>query len=369
MLTVAFCLPSAQPESTCGRIRAQLRVLGPFATMVEAVAATVEMAEPPAILLPHQGQSADQHQLNGIKNKLRRRELAAKVKRQKKKDKRDRQDTRKKAAEALGSAAPAPLVPQTLESLREPDETTVVASAEGADPATVDEETQWDIEHDEWAEYFAKAYEPKVLITSGDNPHSRTIAFMKELSRIVPRAEPMWRRNASMKQIMKSAIVNQFTDVIVVNEDKRMPNGMIVSHLPDGPTAHFRLSNVKIAKDIKKDWRQISSLRPEVILNNFTTRLGHTVGRMMAALFHYEPEFRGKRCVTFHNQRDYIFFRHHMYEFKSNEKVRLRDMGPRFTLKLRSLQKGTFDSKLGEYEWVISGRRHDMETSRRRFFL
>jgi ribosome production factor 1 len=33
---------------------------------------------------------------------------------------------------------------------------------------------------------------------------------------------------------------------------------------------------------------------------------------MLAALFHFEPEFRGKRAVTFHNQRDYIFFRHHM---------------------------------------------------------
>ena len=47
-------------------------------------------------------------------------------------------------------------------------------------------------------------------------------------------------------------------------------------------------------------------------MNNFSTRLGHTVSRMLAALFHYEPQFQGKRAVTFHNQRDYIFFRHHM---------------------------------------------------------
>lgn len=61
----------------------------------------------------------------------------------------------------------------------------------------------------------------------------------------------------------------------------------------------------------QRDYREITSHRPEVILNNFTTRLGHTVGRMLAALFHYEPQFHGKRVVTFHNQRDYIFFRHH----------------------------------------------------------
>ncbi len=63
---------------------------------------------------------------------------------------------------------------------------------------------------------------------------------------------------------------------------------------------------------LQKDWRQISAFRPEVILTNFTTRLGHTVGRMLASLFHYDPQFQGKRAVTFHNQRDYIFFRHHM---------------------------------------------------------
>ena len=32
--------------------------------------------------------------------------------------------------------------------------------------------------------------------------------------------------------------------------------------------------------------------------------------------------------------------------------ARLQECGPRFTLKLQSLQAGTFDSKYGEYEWV-----------------
>ena len=82
-------------------------------------------------------------------------------------------------------------------------------------------------------------------------------------------------------------------------------------YLSLGPTAHFKLSNVKITKDIRRDWREITNHRPEVILNNFTTRLGHSVARMLAVLFHYDPQFRGKRAVTFHNQRDYIFFRHH----------------------------------------------------------
>ena len=54
-----------------------------------------------------------------------------------------------------------------------------------------------------------------------------------------------------------------------------------------------------------------SSHRPELVLNNFNTRLGHSVGRLLAALFPYDPQFQGRRCITFHNQRDFIFFRHH----------------------------------------------------------
>lgn len=90
-----------------------------------------------------------------------------------------------------------------------------------------------------------------------------------------------------------------------------MLDGMLVIHLPDGPTAHFKLSNVKITTDLKRNHKEITEHRPEVILNNFTTRLGFTIGRMLGALFHYQPEFKGRRAVTFHNQRDYIFFRHH----------------------------------------------------------
>ena len=55
----------------------------------------------------------------------------------------------------------------------------------------------------------------------------------------------------------------------------------------------------------------MTSHRPEVILNNFSTRLGHSVARLLAALFPHDPQFQGRQCVTFHNQRDFIFFRRH----------------------------------------------------------
>jgi len=303
--------------------------------------------------------------ISEIKNKQRRMAEWMKLKREKKKDKKARQEARRREAEALGDEAPPKLVPKTIDSMREYDETTI-GGKEGDDE---DEEVEHDIQNDEFSAYFEKSYEPKVLITCSDNPHSRTIAFIKELTRMIPNSEPRWRNKSSVKKMVKDCISKEYTDIIIVNEDNRSPNGMVVTHLPEGPTASFKLSNVKVTKDMRKSHKDISAHRPEVILNNFSTRLGHGIARMLACLFHYEPQFQGKRVVTFHNQRDYIFFRHHKYDFKSTEKVRLKELGPRFTLKLRSLQKGTFDSKFGDYEWIITNKRHDMETSRRKFFL
>jgi ribosome production factor 1 len=48
-------------------------------------------------------------------------------------------------------------------------------------------------------------------------------------------------------------------------------------------------------------------------------------------------------------------------------KVRLQELGPRFTLKLKWLLKSQFDTKFGDYEWFH--KRHEMDVSRRKFHL
>lgn len=106
---------------------------------------------------------------------------------------------------------------------------------------------------------------------------------------------------------------------------------------------------------------------PELILNNFDTRLGRRVGRFFAALVPQQPEFKGRRTITFHNQRDFIFFRHHRYIFDEEFKgVKLQEIGPRFTLKLEKLQHGTFDNQFGELEWMS---KPDMYVKRTAKFL
>ncbi|EOD05315.1 hypothetical protein EMIHUDRAFT_71798, partial [Emiliania huxleyi CCMP1516] len=88
-------------------------------------------------------------------------------------------------------------------------------------------------------------------------------------------------------------------------------------------------------------------------------------------LFPHDPQFRGRQVVTMHNQRDFVFFRHHRYIFEQKEErgqvsARLQELGPRFTLRLKSLQLGTFDTQHGEYEWK---HKPELDTSRRRFHV
>ncbi|VDL82780.1 unnamed protein product [Nippostrongylus brasiliensis] len=264
-------------------------------------------------------------------------------------NKRARQAEREKLREALGDEAPAKEVPKTIESTREYDETMVQEN---------DDEVEHDEAHDEFAEYFNREVSPRVLITMSPFAKKTTWKFCFELNKCIPNAEIYSRKGVPLKKVVKQAISKSYTDLIVVHEDQKKPNGIIFCHLPEGPTAYFKINSLKFSKDIPATpasrCGESSAHNPEIVLNNFNTRLGHSIARMFACLFPHDPKFHGRRVVTFHNQRDYIFFRHHRYEFKKEgKKAALLELGPRFTLRLKWLQKGTFDTKWGEFEWVL----------------
>eukprot|EP00271_Cylindrocystis_brebissonii_P008463 TRINITY_DN22799_c0_g1_i1.p1 TRINITY_DN22799_c0_g1~~TRINITY_DN22799_c0_g1_i1.p1 ORF type:complete len:334 (+),score=58.43 TRINITY_DN22799_c0_g1_i1:254-1255(+) len=316
---------------------------------------------------------------SSIRNKHKREAVTAKLRAEKQKAKKQKRVKRKQEDEkalALGEEPPPRQAPRTIENTREVDETLARPD---------DEELHADDAEDELSAHFRGEHSPKVLITTSHNPSKVLYRFISELLTIIPGSTFYERGSYHVKQIIKYATNREFTAVIVVHENQKRPNSLLLVALPGGPTAHFRLTNLVLSKSIKGHGRSTKH-RPEIILNNFTTRLGHRVGRLLASLFPQDPQFRGRRVVTFHNQRDFLFFRHHRYIFetrdagKKDKKVakgaggeepkeviaRLQECGPRFTLKLKSLQRGTFDSKTGEYEWVHKA---DMDTSRRRFFL
>ncbi|KAJ1390607.1 Brix domain [Sesbania bispinosa] len=304
-----------------------------------------------------------------IKNKDKRSEVHAKLKRQKKLEKRAKskaRDAAVKRALELGEEPPEKKVPRTIENTREFDETICKPD---------DEELFAGNDADEFSSILNQQQIPKILITTCRFNSTRGPAFISELLSVIPNAHYFKRGTYDLKKIVEYANNKDFTSIIVVHTNRREPDALLIIGLPDGPTAHFKLSKLVLRKDIKNHGTPTCH-KPELVLNNFTTRLGHRIGRLIQSLFPQNPEFKGRRVVTFHNQRDFIFFRHHRYIFENkeikkteskgkkdnddkSEKVpeqktiaRLQECGPRFTLKLISLQNGTFDTKGGEYEWV-----------------
>eukprot|EP01111_Echinosteliopsis_oligospora_P007320 TRINITY_DN2215_c0_g1_i2.p1 TRINITY_DN2215_c0_g1~~TRINITY_DN2215_c0_g1_i2.p1 ORF type:complete len:247 (+),score=63.24 TRINITY_DN2215_c0_g1_i2:332-1072(+) len=246
--------------------------------------------------------------------------------------------------------------------MREPEDSIV----DMLDAEILEDEAQ-----DEFAKYFnGKA--PKVAITTGSIPSRDTKEFVYHMMDLIPGITYYRRRKFYLKKIIKFLIAKDFTDLIVINEYQRHVTSMMIIHLPDGPTATFRISGVRYPQHIEERGT-MTDHSPELILNNFTTRMGHGVGRMLASLFPQLPEFEGRRIITFHNQRDYIFLRQHRYIFDADPenkevglKPRIQEIGPRMTLKLLRLQQGTFDTTEGEFEWFGTNR---MYVSKRKFYM
>lgn len=179
-------------------------------------------------------------------------------------------------------------------------------------------------------------------LNARSHPAERTREFVDELLNIFPGAEYRPRAKAKgvgLGKIAGWARTRGYNAMLVVGEDKKEPFSLTLISLPYGPTAFFRLTNISIRKEIAGHARSTDHT-PELILNNFTTTLGHQVGTLLQSLFPRIPQLEGRQVVTAHNQRDYIFFRRHRYVFKSDEKANLQEIGPRFTLKLRSLKDG-----------------------------
>lgn len=297
-----------------------------------------------------------------IKNKIKRTEVYGKYKQLKKRTKKALREQRVKEAEALGDKAPPKQIPNTIENMRVPDETTVQAN---------DAEVIGDEKDDEFAPFFTGQMKPKIMITTRPKCSRKLYPFIGDLMQMIPNSFYYPRKQQLVGEMVKDAVSKEFTHLVVLSEKAKVCNGLLVMILPDGPTAYFKLSSFQAGSTIEGHGRPTSHI-PELILNNFGTRLGRRVGRFFGSLFPHEPEFEGRQVVTFHNQRDFIFVRHHRYVYKkegsNRTRARLQELGPRFTLKLKWLQHGIFDSEFGEYEWYHKPKQMDGQ-SRRKFNL
>ncbi|CAM9541596.1 unnamed protein product [Ectocarpus sp. 4 AP-2014] len=215
---------------------------------------------------------------------------------------------------------------------------------------------------DEYAQ--AGVRDPKVCVTTSRDPSSRLKQFAKELKLVVPNAQRINRGNHKVGELVGACRSSEFTDMIVVQETRGEPDGLIVCHLPLGPTAFFTLSNCVLRHDIA-DRGTVSEVYPHLIFDKFSTPLGQRVADVLKYLFPV-PKADSRRVMTFANEEDVLYFRHHIYEKRGGKEVVLHEVGPRFEMQLYQLRLGTLDQVEAENEWVM---RPYMNSSKKRRFL
>jgi U3 small nucleolar ribonucleoprotein protein IMP4 len=212
--------------------------------------------------------------------------------------------------------------------------------------------------------------DPKILLTTSIDPSDRLKRFTKEVKFLFPNCQRINRGGQQLKELVEVAIQSGFTDLIFIHENKGEPDGLVISHLPHGPTAHFSMFNTVMRHEVLKlSEEKMPQQYPHLIFHNFKTKLGERVATILKYLFPI-PKNDSTRVITFANQNDFISFRHHIYHLNSsfnnsssngntgnntsnNGNVELKEIGPRFELQLYQIQLGIVSDKTAETEWVL----------------
>ncbi|KAI9886523.1 MAG: hypothetical protein M1823_001704 [Watsoniomyces obsoletus] len=231
---------------------------------------------------------------------------------------------------------------------------------------------------------------PKTLVTTSLHStlhhEARILTTLFPNSVYIPRSAHRYSHNFSVREISKFASNRNYTLLVLLKEDQKRLTGLSLVHLPEGPTFHFSISNWVEGKKLPGHGNPTNHI-PELILNNFRTPLGLLTAHLFRSIFPTQPELQGRQVVTLHNQRDYIFVRRHRYVFRDKrpteksvvgpdgkevkgvEEIRagLQELGPRFTMKLRRIDKGIGRAgSNGQVEWEWKGR---MDKQRTKFQL
>ena len=201
---------------------------------------------------------------------------------------------------------------------------------------------------------YKNAPEAKILLTTSRDPSSRLLQFCKELKLLFPTSSRINRGSQILPDLVDLGKTSEFTDIVIVHEHRGEPDGLVVSHLPFGPTAYFGISDAVMRHDVKDaNLPKVSEQFPHIICENFTSELGKRTANILRHLFP-RPKEKSKRVVTFANSVDFISVRHHTYDMpKGPKSLHLNEIGPRFELRLYQLKLGTVDQDDADIEWSL----------------
>lgn len=207
--------------------------------------------------------------------------------------------------------------------------------------------------------------DPKVIITTSRDPSSRLTQFLKEMRILIPNSQRVNRGAYVVKDLVELGRKNGVTDLIILHEHRGEPDGMVLCHLPYGPTAYFGLSKVVLRHDLPEKPPNMRESAPHLVFHGFTSKMGTRVATILKALFPVASP-TSDRVVTFANSgNDLIHFRHHYFDEKkaqhkksksSEEAVRdveLSEAGPRFTMRCYKIELGTLEMPSVKAEWTL----------------
>ncbi len=218
---------------------------------------------------------------------------------------------------------------------------------------------------DEYKDAGIIGYDPKIYITTSRDPSPRLKSFAKALVNFFPGADKENRGKTVNSDLVEQCRRSGYTDLVIVHETRGVPDSMIISHLPFGPTAYFALSNVVTYRDLQDDLRRagapedevrrarsVGGANPHLIFHNFNTVLGQRLKTVLRYMFP-PAKVTSRRVVTFANESDHIVLRQHLYTRGKEDEVALKELGLRFDLRPYRIQQGTYDQREAPDEWAL----------------
>lgn len=179
------------------------------------------------------------------------------------------------------------------------DENHAIPTSLRTDAVALHKTLDWDDEGGEGVtthiddEYqLAGVDDPRILITTSRNPSSKLKQFAKEMKLVFPNSHRINRGNYKKTTLAEACIDQKITDLILLKEHRGVPDGLIISHLPHGPTAYCTLYNTVMRHDIP-NVGTMSEQYPHLIFHNFTSERGERTSRFQESRWPNRTERSG----------------------------------------------------------------------------
>lgn len=116
---------------------------------------------------------------------------------------------------------------------------------------------------------------------------------------MIPNSTSINRGGYKIKDMFQFALDKNFSDIVIIHEYRGRPNGLIVSHLPVGPTLYFGLHNTVMRHDVIDKKESISLAYPHLVFHNFNDKIGQRIKTILQNLFPIPLNQNSKRVISF----------------------------------------------------------------------